>query len=249
MLEKMDLRPDGLHITRKKDFQPLGEFDERTIEKTLDFAYAMSFGNMGEHRDHRSGGMHTRKNGEIFANTFQGKLSEFALYNELCEDCELEMPDLSTYGLGEWDDCDFIIGGIKVAIKSTKSYGNLLLLESKDWNGSGEYIPNLSKGSSSYDVFVLIRIAPYCEDLLRRNRMLYSQTENKETLESLIYNELWEYDIPGFVTKEELNFAITNNHIIRQGQKLNGKISMDAENYYIQSGDMDSIINLKKIFA
>jgi hypothetical protein len=248
-LEKLDSRKDGLYITRKKDFIPLGTFKEQTIQKTLDFAYEMSFGKDGEHRDHRSGGTHRRKNGEIFANTFQGKLSEFAVYNQLYKDYELEKPDLATYGLGEWDDCDFIINGIKVSIKSTKSFGNLLLLESKDWNESVEYIPNLVKGTALYDIFILVRIEPYCEDLLKKMKILYSQTQNKESLESLILTQKWKYDIPGFVSKEELKFAITNKHIIKQGQMLNGRTVMDAENYYIQSGDMRPIKNIKEVLV
>lgn len=246
-LKKLELRDDGEYISRKKEFTPLGTFKEQTIKKTLDFAYEMSFGDDGEHRNHRSGGTHLRKNGEIFANTFQGKLSEFAVYNQLYKEFELEKPDLSTYGLGEWDDCDFIINGAKVSIKSTKSFGNLLLLETKDWNESAEYIPNLSKGTASYDIFILVRIEPYCEDLLKKMKALYSQTQSKEALESIIMPEKWNYDIPGYVTKEEIKYAINHKHIISRGQMLNGRTRMDAENFYIQSGDMHHIKDINEI--
>jgi hypothetical protein len=246
-LNKLELRYDGVYINQKKEFNPLGTFKEQTIRKTLDFAYEMSFGDGGEHRNHRSGGTHVRKNGEIFANTFQGKLSEFAVYNQLYKDFVLEKPDLSTYGLGKWDDWDFVINGMKASIKSTKSFGNLLLLETKDWNDSAEYIPNLEKGTASYDIFILVRIEPYCEDLLKKIRALYSQTQSKRSLESLILSEKWKYDIPGFVTREEVKYAISNKHIIQQGQMLNGKTRMDADNYYIQSGDMLPIKDIKKV--
>ena len=76
VLNKLKSRNDGVYITRRKEFSPLGTFKEQTIKKTLDFAYEMSFGDGGEHRNHRSGGTHVRKNGEIFANTFQGKLED-----------------------------------------------------------------------------------------------------------------------------------------------------------------------------
>lgn len=94
----------------------------------------MSFGGNGEHRNHRTGGTHQRKKGEIFANAFQGKLAECAIYNQFYNELDITEPDFETYGLGEWDDADFYINDFKISIKSTKSFGNLLLLETRDWN-------------------------------------------------------------------------------------------------------------------
>lgn len=235
---------EGLNITSKKEFTPIGKFKKKTIETTFQFAYDMSFGENGEHRNHRTGGNHHRQKGEIFANTFQGKLSEFAVYNYLYNKCEIQIPDLSTYKLGQWDICDFEINTKKVAVKSTKSFGNLLLLETRDWNTKGQYVPNLAQGAADYDIFILVRIAPYCEDLLKKERALYSNEVNIDELRSIILNEEWKYDIPGFVTNQDLINAIRSNHIIGQGQMLNGTTRMDAENYYIQSGDMKDLPDL-----
>lgn len=237
-LTKLKESNNGVFITSKKEFVPISQFKDTTIEKTFQFAYDMSFGTNGEHRSYRSGGTHNRKNGEIFANTFQGKLSEFAVYNSLYKYCDIEIPDLSTYGLGEWDSCDFEVNGKRISVKSTKSFGNLLLLETKDWNSNGQYIPNLSKGDADYDVFILVRVEPYCEDLLKNMNSLYYNEVNKGQLFTLIITQKWKYDIPGFVTNEDLIYAIKNDYIIKQGHMLNGKTKMDAENYYIQSGDM-----------
>ena len=243
-LNKMEPRAGGLFITQRRSFSLLGEFKIETLQKTLDFAYEMSFGKAGEHRRHRSGGTHNRRNGEIFANTFQGKLSEFAVYYQLHKEYELETPDLSTYGLGEWDDFDFIIKGKKASIKSTKSFGNLLLLETKDWNKNAEYIPNLGKGAANYELFILVRIEPYCEDLMRRIKSLYSDSQSKKNLSTIIMGEKWKYDIPGYITNDELKYAIQHDFVIKQGEMLNGKTRMDATNYYIQAGDMHSIKNM-----
>lgn len=246
-LTKLKENNNNLYITSKKDFIPITQFKNKTIEMTFQFAYDMSFGKSGEHRNHRSGGTHARKNGEIFANTFQGKLSEFAVYNALYKHCDIQIPDLSTYGLGEWDSYDFEINDKKISVKSTKSFGNLLLLETKDWNINGQYIPNMSKGDYDYDVFILVRIKPYCEDLLKRMKSLYSNDVNREELFKVIMNQEWKYDIPGFIRNQDLIYAITNKHIIKQGQMLNGKTKMDAENYYIQSGDMYDLEKLVDI--
>jgi hypothetical protein len=48
----------------------------------------------------------------------------------------------------------------------------------------------------------------------------------------------WEYDIAGYITNEDLKSIITNDFILPQKSMLNGKIPMDAENYYVQSIDM-----------
>lgn len=248
VLNKLEERHDGLYITRRREFSRIGRFKDISISKAIDFAYDMSFGKNGEHRNHRSGGVHKRKNGEIFANTFQGKLSEFAIYNSLYKKCgDIQEPDLDTYGLGEWDNCDFEVNSKKISVKSTKSFGNLMLLETKDWNKDGEYIPNISKGTSLYDIFILVRINPFCEDLLKRMKALYSNEVEKDKLIKEIRTKEWEYDIPGFITREDLMYAIRNNYIINQGDMLNGKTKMDAENYYVQAGDMYSIDELIKL--
>ena len=73
----------SMFFTGKIPFTPGIGLKSSTIEKTFDFAYDMTFNKQGEHRNHRSGGTHVRRQGEIFADTFQGKLAEFAIYNHL----------------------------------------------------------------------------------------------------------------------------------------------------------------------
>ncbi|MDK2050885.1 hypothetical protein [Aliarcobacter butzleri] len=230
-------------IQNLKTFRTGNVFKDETINKVFNFAYAMTFGD-GEHRDHRTGGNLRRKKGQIFINTFQGKLSELAIYMEFFKFnktayIKLSEPDFAVYGLGEWDDSDITLDNIKFSIKSTKFYGNLLLLETKDWNNNGEYIPNLNTEKNSvYDYFVLVRIKPDAEKLMSSKNFLYSNEINKEELYSLIKSVNWEYDIAGYITNEDLKSIIANDFILPQKSMLNGKIPMDAENYYVQSGDM-----------
>lgn len=240
-------------IESKKDFENDNTFKDKTIEEVFEFAYAMTFGE-GEHRDHRTGGTMNRKKGQIFINTFQGKLSELGVYNMFAENNreaydKLSKPDFDVYGLGEWDDSDIELNKIKFSIKSTKFYGNLLLLETKDWNKKGEYLPNLTIDKNSiYDYFVLVRIKPDGEKLMSNNRLLYSNDIDKKELYSLIKSEIWEYDIAGYITNEDLKYLINNSFILPQKSLLNGKIPMDAENYYVQSGDMKDFSKLIKDF-
>ncbi len=238
---KMKIENDSYSICHKKSFSPLGSFKEDTINIVFNFAYDMTFGNEGEHRDHRSGGTHIRKKGEIFANTFQGKLAECAVYNQLHKTTDITKPDFETYELGKWDSADLFVKNKKISIKSTKSYGNLLLLETKDWDSEGVYLPN----KEAYDYTFLVRLNPYCEDIMRKSRLLYSNSANREALRKIICSVNWEYDIPGFVTLDELKYIINNSFIMPKNAMLNGNTRMDAENYYIQSGDMHKVDEFK----
>lgn len=204
----------------------------------------MSFGGKGEHRDHRSGGKSIRRKGQIFANTFQGKLAEFSIYNELSsKGISMDEPDLESYDLGRWDNYDFCINDKKISVKSTKFYGNLLLLEKKDWDENGEYIPNKDSGFSRYDYFILVRIKGNIEAIMRENKCLYSDVVRKDILEESITSKKWSYDIPGFITHKDLITVINDKYIIPQEAELNNT-KMDADNYYVQSGDMRDIHEL-----
>ena len=61
-------------------------------------------------------------------------------------------------------------------------------------------------------------------------------------LKDLIFNNCWEGEITGFISNEDFkNIIIKEKFIIRQGEKLNGKVEMDVDNYYVQSGDLKNI--------
>ncbi len=252
-MEKLEIKDNGMHITKGLSYSKLGTIQKEIIEEVFDFAFSMSFGKEGEHRSYRSGGTHKRKNGEIFANAFQGKLAEFAFYKEAIRyGLLINKPDLSVWELGKWDDSDFNVNGKFINIKSTKSYGNLLLLETKDWDKQGRYIPNIQKGVATYDYFILIRMNPFCEEILKQKRMLYSDKIDKEELKTIITEKNWEYDVPGWISHQDLINIINDEYIIKKGDMLNGFTKMDAENFYVQSGDMKDIkelINILKNIA
>lgn len=235
---KMKSENNSLYIISNVEF--LGkEIAKDIIEKVFSFSYQMTFGKRGVHRNHRSGGSHCRKNGEIFVNTFQGKLAEVLLYEFFKEKkIQISEPDFSISGLGVWDTYDFKIKEKLISVKSTKYYGNLLLLECKDWSEDGKYIPN----NTEYSCFVLVRIKPDFEKIMKENRLLYLDKCNEIALKDLIFNNCWEGEITGFISHEDFkNTIIKEKFIIEQGEKLNGKVKMDANNYYIQSKDLKNI--------
>jgi ABC-type enterochelin transport system substrate-binding protein len=84
-----------------------------------------------------------------------------------------------------------------------------------------------------------VRIKPDGEKLMRGNRLLYNNDYiEKSHLLNIIDKESWEYDVPGYITMDDFKQIISNKLVLPQKALLNGKIPMDATNYYIQSGDM-----------
>lgn len=224
-------------ITCTKEFRP-NQIDIECIKEVFDFSFEMAFGK-GFHRKHRSGGEYLRNNIELFTNVFQGKLAEMVLYDILSKSgLQLAKPDFTIYGKGKWDETDLRCNNKNINIKSGAFFSNLLLLEAKDWTKNGEYIPN-QKGREKYqyDFFVFVRIYPNFKTKLPYNTNEIVKENFKKTVLSLE----WSYDIAGVCTHKTLKYIIEKEYILPKGALLNGKIKMDASNYYIQSGSLKSV--------
>lgn len=238
------------YINSKKRFQAYAEMIDADKKECFNFAYGMSYGGIGEHRDSRSGGSIHRKKGQVFINTFQGKMAEFALYRFfLSRNINIARPDVTKHKLGKWDSFDLEWQGKHISVKSTKSYGNLLLLEEKDWNAKGEYTPNIGLDNTKYDYTMLVRFEPDGEKIMRENQLMYLKDDEipcniKDILMEKVVNTTWSYDFPGFIYYSELVKMIRQRRIIPKGALLNGRIKMDASNYYFQTGDMHSLIEI-----
>jgi len=227
-------------INHQRSFDKLGMLLDEDKKECFDFAYEMAFGT-GKHRNTRSGGKKKREPGEIFIDTFQGKAAEYTMYRYLLEYSILTTkPDVTIEGYGVWDSFDLEYGKIHMAVKSTKYYGHLLLLETKDWNEKGEYLPNIENGILNYDMFILIRISPDGRKEMKKRSILYSEQIERKVLEDAILSKRWEFDIAGFITNADFIKLIEKNYVLPQGALLSGTTPMDAENYYVQAGDMRS---------
>mgnify|MGYP003292271278 CR=1 FL=1 len=72
--------------------------------------------------------------------------------------------------------------------------------------------------------------------------MLYKDSVDYDSLRNIILFEKWRVNIAGFITKDELvNQVIKKKHILPKNAILNRYTRMDAENYYVQAGDLHSI--------
>lgn len=240
------IAPNIFNITKRKEFIPelnLCGF----LDQAFEFAYSMTFGADGHHRIHRTGGIMQRALAEQFINVFQGKLAEFGIYKKLIDaGIPVNQPDLRIMGKGLWDDSDFICSGKKLSVKSVAHFSNLLLLEQQDWDANGAYIPNLNTGNSFYDYFILVRIKPDGKQIIYEHKAVFYENEiDKVELKRLMINgKNWFIDVPGYITNQDFMEIINNNFILPQKALLNGKIEMDAANYYIQSGDLKPFNNL-----
>ena len=245
----MRLRQEGAnnyYVSNGRGFNGTA-LSREDVQRVIDFAYDMCFG-AGHHRVHRTGGQYGRRAGEKFCNTFQGKLGEVALYNFFTSNnIVCNQPDFRIMGEGVWDDSDLEIYGKKINVKSVASQSNLLLLETDDWNAQGQYIPNLLLNNGStvqYDYFILVRLDPDIKRVFRAEKLMYSDAIEKAVIERLIFSKAWSYDIAGYTTTEYIIATIANGYILPQNSILNLYTTMDARNYYVQSGDLGIIDNL-----
>jgi len=245
-MQRLKQTERSYYITNGTNF--IGDqIDPDHINQAMDFAHEMVFGS-GFHRNHRTGGQHSRKKGELFCNTFQGKLSEIILHNYLKKErIDVGTLDFGIHGQGVWDDADLTVHRKHLSIKSVAFFSNLLLLETKDLDLQGNYIPNLEYNDiAKYDYFILIRIKPDLKGIFRKNRLFYSNDIDKSKIVNLVNGQNWQFDIPGYIDHYQLLKMMDGRYILPQNAFLNGKIKMDAENYYVQTGDMNTIGNLVK---
>lgn len=238
---------NAYYIIEKRPFIRRGKLKPETIETVFNFAYEMAF--TDKHRNTRSGGSKGRTNGEIFANTFQGKIAECAACNFFFQYDQSAVPDFGAYEKGVWDSVDITVCGKQIAVKSTKHFGQLILLETKDWDIYGRYIPNIGVSTCAYDYLMLVRITPSCEDLLRKERLLYSNQIDRSRLQQICCSQKWEYDYAGYITRDDLIHIIRNGYVLPKNSLLNGKTAMDAENFYVHAADLRNIESIEEAFV
>lgn len=232
-------------FTHTKPFSSITRLNPTIIKKVFNFSYAMIFDTEGVYR---SAGKHSRKNGENFAAVFQDKLAEFAFWKYISlHNVSLHKPDLNVFTERKWNANYFTIKQRRILIKSSNSYGQALLLETKDWNKKGLYIPEFGSDLDSYNYFVLVRLNHSIPELMKTRNYYYCEEINKDDLYELITKQAYSYDIPGFLTRQHLINIIKDECYIPRGaylNKLTKESQMDTSNYYVQVGLLDPVRKL-----
>ena len=98
----------------------------------------------------------------------------------------------------------------------------------------------------NYDYFFVVRIKPDLKKEFRNQRMLYSDHISLERIKSTLERQSFFADLPGYITNLFLKEKIQEKQILPKGSILNGRIKMDAENFYILSSDFEEFKNVKE---
>lgn len=218
-------------IAKRKEFKGIS-LHEKVVVNCLDFAYSMAKNSL--HRENRSGGKYNRTESEVFWDTFSGKIAEYTAYLYFTNlNSKVSDLDFNIYPRGKWDSFDMIVNNKVISIKSTKHFGQLLLLETADWNENGQYIPD---STITYDYFLLVRTKIDTSNILVKDKL-----PDKSTLYEYITNIDIQGEITGALSHHDfVNQIMKYRYIIKQGQLLQGKIPMDATNFYIHAYDLEN---------
>lgn len=88
---------------------------------------------------------------------------------------------------------------------------------------------------------------PDGERAMREHELLYADVEDAGVLRETILSERWRVNLTGYITGEKLiDEIIEAGLVLPQNSMLNRYTRMDAENYYVQAGDMHEIDGLLK---
>lgn len=233
--------------------------DAFALHEVLDFSWKMTFGKQGQHRTYRKGGSEIRSDLMVFRDVYRGKLGEVAFYN-YCQQRprvqQLSNIDFSCSATGIWDRADFIVNNEHhISIKTTKDFGNLLLLEAKDWgidldHQKAVYKPNQyddHKNKGVYDYFFLCRVRSVIDAIihqLSQEQQAISFRDLKQKLFQPLKQQKPRLDIAGYISNNDLFHILQQETFLLQAGTYVGKSAkqQDAENYYVQSGCMRQLM-------
>ena len=226
--------PNNLKVPFKNRTITLNDKD---VDSIIDFSYNIKV------KDTRSGGSDRRNNYKKIFNNIQGKLGEVIAYKMIKNKEDFEPLDFECYPLGIWDNHDILsLDKTKnISVKTALSFGNLLLLTKDDYNSNGDYKHHPGDNYLDED-FVLVRIKLDRDTIIKK---LNSLPKAKNLFINWFKTEYksMQYDIH-HCNKKTLKKAIDYKNIIRKGEKLNGIMPMDADNYYLLLYDMVEINSL-----
>jgi hypothetical protein len=159
---------------------------------------------------------HHRSEWEIFKNALQGKLAEIGFYNFYTKKWKnIPYPDFWVWHRWVWEDTDVIINELKISIKSTKHFWNLLLLECDRYSNDWLYLESATWWDPiKHDLIYLIRV-----------KWVDSNIPTDYKIENIAIEITW------YITHDDFLDIIKNNQKIKQWSILG--IPLIVDNYYI----------------
>jgi hypothetical protein len=213
-------------------FTPNITLKDESIEKCILFATKMAYGEGHHQANAFAGKTYTRNAQEIFINTLQGKISELGFYNIMLKygikpD---KFPEFGVWGKGVWEDCDFELnnGKIKISLKSTKHFGNLLLLEKDRYNTNGEYLEPANDNVP-----------------IKHDYIFFARIKGVDSAKPEDYRPPYniQCEITGFITHNKFLDVIKNDQYIPKGTRLG--IPMIVDNYYVVASELIQVQDFK----
>ncbi|MCQ2978415.1 MAG: hypothetical protein MJ245_01300 [Clostridia bacterium] len=234
---------EGEYLTNSlKQLKPIIVPEQYTLD-SAQFAYDMTYGKKGAHRENN------RAMDTIFANAYQGKLAEFAIYDYLNSygvDCS--KPDIRALGRGYWDSGDLYSGNEIISVKSSVSYMNFLRLKFDDYDEQGRYRYGYGKYKED-DYIAYARVLPNINRTIKDNSFEISDLIRRDALtvndlERLVAEETWKCDLTGFITRDEFRKEIIEEDlVVEKGDKVDN-LTMFDKYYYAQAGDLSDMDDL-----
>jgi len=171
-----------------------------------------------------------RDKGTVFKNTLQGKIAEFGFYNYFKERVSIPSPQMDLWELGKWEDTDFMVTvndkKYNISLKSTKNYGNLLMLECARYDEKGHYLEGANGEKSIKHDFVFLARVKGVDSIKPDDYM-----DNK-------YSEI-EIEISGYITINMFQEKIKHDGYIPKGTLI-GKEPLQVDNYCFCLSELSS---------
>lgn len=222
--------------TSTRDYSPLKIDLNKYTKEIIEFSHESCWGAGHFKSDGRD-------RSTIFKNSTLGKFGEFALYEFfLREGYQPSRPDMTIKEKGKWDDGDLDLGKMKFQIKSTFSFGNLLILKKGDYDSMGRYIHGNDGNPITYDAFFLCRMKPTLDIL----EIEGNSDPGVENLKRKLENVNFRMDVAGYIKLEDFLKIISMGIYVPKGSYIgNGERKLQEDLYYCQSGDLRSIKTIR----
>lgn len=218
----------------KKPYKSNVNISKEDIEKCFSFALSMALGEKHNTDSFASNNLQfQRGKGTVFRDAFQGKIAEVAFYNYYSHKHKMDSPDFSEWERGKWEDTDFVIVNEKkqfsISIKSTKRYGNLLMLEKNRYDENGYYLEGINNSPVKHDLIFLIRVDGISS--IKAQTYLDNKFKNISA------------EVTGYIEHNDFVKAINNNKLIEAGTYINGCEELKVDNYYFCAKELKSTNN------
>lgn len=209
------------------------------LEEAFEFAFSKTVGKKRNLTSVFWGSKHSENVSE-FAKAFRGKLCEIGLKKYFSiNGLSVRYPKTHDWETDKYENFDLLVNGRRVLVKAIPYYSNLLLLDTKHWKADASYGKG-RKNRIQYDYFVLTRIRPGVIHLFENFKLTKDMELDKERIKQLVFAPNFQFEVTGYLSKNEIKYLDETNQILEEGSIVNGNKRLENEYYYCQAGDLNN---------